>query len=94
MPLDVSQAAGLLISPLTGHLVEEVPANPAVELVDIHGVNAGLEPVVLGTKSLDRFFVCQSASKFDPLSACNIDPLSGTAEVVPVVNRGDPCGFV
>ena len=38
--------------------------------------------------------VCQSASKFDPLSACNIDPLSGTAEVVPVVNRGDPCGFV
>ena len=37
---------------------------------------------------------CQSASKFDPLSACNIDPLSGTAEVVPVVNRGDPCGFV
>ena len=37
---------------------------------------------------------CQSAFKFDPLSACNIDPLSGTAEVVPVVNRGDPCGFV
>ena len=34
--------------------------------------------------------------KIDPLSACNIDPLSGTAEVVPVVNtaRGDPCGFV
>ena len=57
MPLDVSQAAGLLISPLTGHLVEEVPANLAVELVDIHGVNAGLESVVLGTKSLDRFFV-------------------------------------
>ena len=27
-------------------------------------------------------------------SACNIDPLSGTAEVVPVVNRGDPSGFV
>ena len=36
---------------------------------------------------------CQSASKIDPLSACNIDPLSGTAEVVPVVNRG-ACGFV
>ena len=31
---------------------------------------------------------CQSAWNFDPLSACNIDPLSGTAEVVPVVNRG------
>ena len=38
--------------------------------------------------------VCQSASKIDPLSACNIDPLSGTAEVIPVVNRGDPSGFV
>ena len=37
---------------------------------------------------------CQSASKIDPLSACNIDPLSGTAEVVSVVNRGDPSGFV
>ena len=37
---------------------------------------------------------CQSASKIDPLSACNIDPLNGTAEVVPVVNRGDPSGFV
>ena len=37
---------------------------------------------------------CQSASKIDPLLACNIDPLSGTAEVVPVVNRGDPSGFV
>ena len=35
-----------------------------------------------------------SASKIDPLSACNIDPLSGTAEVVSVVNRGDPSGFV
>ena len=38
--------------------------------------------------------LCQSASKIDPLSACNIDPLSGTAEVVSVVNRGDPSGFV
>ena len=37
---------------------------------------------------------CESASKIDPLSACNIDPLNGTAEVVPVVNRGDPSGFV
>ena len=37
---------------------------------------------------------CQSASKIDPLSTCNIDPLSGTAEVVSVVNRGDPSGFV
>ena len=41
-----------------------------------------------------RALRCQSASKIDPLSACNIDPLSGTAEVVSVVNRGDPSGFV
>ena len=38
--------------------------------------------------------VCQSALKIDPLSACKIDPLGGTAEVVPVANRGDPRGFV
>lgn len=37
---------------------------------------------------------CQSALNFDPLSACNIDPLFGRVEVVPVVHRGDPRGFV
>ena len=41
-----------------------------------------------------RALACQSALKIDPLSACKTDPLSGTAEVVPVVNRGDPRGFV
>ena len=52
----------------------------------------------LGRFTLDRMMrivaACQSASKIDPLSACNIDPLSGTAEVVSVVNKGDPSGFV
>ena len=38
--------------------------------------------------------MCQSALKIAPLSACKIDPLGGTAEVVPVANRGDPRGFV
>ena len=37
---------------------------------------------------------CQSALNFDPLSASNIDPSFGTVEVVPVVHRGDPRGFV
>jgi len=37
---------------------------------------------------------CQSALNFDPLSASNIDPPFGTVEVVPVVHRGDPRGFV
>ena len=37
---------------------------------------------------------CQSAFNIDPLSACKFDPPSGTAEVVPVVNRGDLRGFV
>ncbi len=36
--------------------------------------------------------VCQSALKIDPLSACKVDPLSGTVEVVPVVHRRDPRG--
>ncbi len=38
--------------------------------------------------------MCQSALNFDPRSASNIDPLIGTVEVVPVVHRGDPRGFV
>ncbi|MCH8097898.1 MAG: type IV secretory system conjugative DNA transfer family protein [Proteobacteria bacterium] len=37
---------------------------------------------------------CQSALNFDPLSASNIDPSCGREEVVPVVNRGAPRGFV
>ena len=49
-------------------------------------------PIVFGPETEPP--LCQSASKIDPLSACNIDPLSGTAEVVSVVNRGDPSGFV
>ena len=50
--------------------------------------------LISGCDSLLYVPDCQSASKIDPLSACNIDPLSGTAEVVSVVNRGDPSGFV
>ena len=38
--------------------------------------------------------VCQSALNFDPLSASNIDPSCGREEVVQVVHRGDPRGFV
>ena len=41
-----------------------------------------------------RRLYCQSALNFDPLSASNIDPSFGTVEVVPVVHRGDPRGFV
>jgi len=41
-----------------------------------------------------RSDICQSALNFDPLSASNIDPPFGTVEVVPVVHRGDPRGFV
>ena len=41
-----------------------------------------------------RKLACQSALNFDPLSASNIDPLLCTVEVVPVVHRGDPRGFV
>ena len=37
---------------------------------------------------------CQSALNIDPLSASNIDPSCGREEVVPVVNREAPRGFV
>ncbi len=45
---------------------------------------------------LDEFgyIGCQSALNLDPLSASNIDPSCGGEEVVPVVHRGDPRGFV
>ena len=45
-------------------------------------------PAVLDTKE------CQSALNRDPLSASKIDPPDFVMEVVPVVHRGDPRGFV
>jgi len=44
--------------------------------------------------AFSKLKACQSALNIDPLSASNIDPLIGTVEVVPVVHRGDPRGFV
>ena len=47
-----------------------------------------------GTRGEEVAAECQSALNFDPLSASNIDPCFDTVEVVPVVHRGDPRGFV
>ena len=52
------------------------------------------QDIVSRADSLIVSTTCQSALKIDPLSACKTDPLGGTAEVVPVANRGDPRGFV
>ncbi len=46
------------------------------------------------SQRLEKSSACQSALNLDPLSASNIDPSCGIEEVVPVVHRGDPRGFV
>ncbi|MEZ5598707.1 MAG: hypothetical protein R3E84_20440 [Pseudomonadales bacterium] len=45
---DQRQALPLLLAPLRGLAVEEVGVDATVELVDVHGVDAVLQPVVLG----------------------------------------------
>ncbi|MCO5156828.1 MAG: hypothetical protein M9945_08745 [Aquamicrobium sp.] len=55
--VDVALQAALFLSPFASHLVEEIAADLAVELVDIHGADPLAEPPVLGLEPLDRFLV-------------------------------------
>ncbi len=54
---DVAQEAVLLGAPLGRLGVEEGRVDPAVELVQVHGVDAALEAAVLGLESGDGFVV-------------------------------------
>ena len=45
-------------------------------------------------KRLDDVVAVKRLSILTPDRRAKLTPLSGTAEVVPVVNRGDPRGFV
>ena len=53
MSLDFPQASVLLLTPLGRHPVEERSVNTAVELVEIHCVDAVADPFVFGLKPLD-----------------------------------------
>jgi hypothetical protein len=46
MPRDLPQAAVLLFAPVGGELIEEEAVDFSVQLVDVHGVQAGLNAVV------------------------------------------------
>jgi hypothetical protein len=57
VPLDLALAAMLFLPPLVRHLLEERRVYHPIELVDVHGVNAIVQPVVFGLMAPDRFFV-------------------------------------
>ena len=57
VPLDLALAAILLLAPLVRHFLEEGRVDEPVELVDIHGVDAILKPLVFGLMPLDRLLV-------------------------------------
>jgi hypothetical protein len=57
VPLNLAQAAVLLLAPLSRHLVEERAVYTPIELVEIHGVDTVAEPLVLAPEPLDRFLV-------------------------------------
>jgi len=52
VPLDVAQTACQILAALTCQIIVEIIADLAVELADIHRVDAGLEPVVFRAGSL------------------------------------------
>jgi len=54
MPIDLPLQAALLLTPLASELVVEVAANLAVELVDVPGINAFIEPSVFGMEAQNR----------------------------------------
>ena len=84
----------LLLLPNPGVWEEGIPAPPLSCVRGSAVFLPGRDDKLAAAATREAGTDCQSASKIDPLSACNIDPLSGTAEVIPVVNRGDPSGFV
>ena len=56
VPFNLAQAAVLLVAPLVRHALEERRIDQPVELINIHGVNAVIEPLVLSLMALDRLF--------------------------------------
>ena len=54
---DVAKALILLGSPISGHIFEEGGIDSAVELIDVGGVNAILEPVVFGAQPFNSSYM-------------------------------------
>src|SRR5215831_535048 len=46
MALDVAQTAVLLLLPLASHLVVKILTDLSIEFVNVHGLDAALEPIV------------------------------------------------
>ena len=57
VPFDFAQATILLGTPLSRHPIEKGAIHLPIELIDIHGVRAGLKPVVFGPQPPDCRFM-------------------------------------
>ncbi len=54
VPGDLPQAAVLLRAEIGGELVEEVGIDPAIQLVDVHGVSPGLQAIIFSLEAGER----------------------------------------
>ena len=55
---------------------------------------SGIEAEIAGPDMPEKVWTVKRLSILTPDRRAKLTPLSGTAEVVPVANRGDPRGFV
>ena len=69
-------------------LLESINHHLVMAARELEGREAGPSAGVIDSQSVNR------RPKLTPNRRAILTPLSGTAEVVPVVNRGDPSGFV
>jgi hypothetical protein len=51
--LDVAHTAALPLPPLASHLVVEIRADLSIQFVDVHRLDAALEPVIFGPEPLN-----------------------------------------
>ncbi len=78
-----------------GYAGADLFAGPIQQLFDWNDENGPATELEARIASIDLIdTVVNRRPKLTPNRRAILTPLSGTAEVVPVVNRGDPSGFV
>jgi hypothetical protein len=69
LALDLTLGAVLLLAPLVRHSIVEICTHQPVELIDVHRVDAVLEPLMLSLMALNRSLMLSTPSAWLACSA-------------------------